>query len=75
MEGFAQLHLRRPQFSVSGAAVGTRAVGGAQRRGLMAEGDIPQLGELSGDNLLSDVVLPCQTWEKKRGSIETPNQL
>lgn len=58
----AQLCLPRPQFPVSGAAVGDQ---GARRCGLMAERDDPQFGELSRDELLSDVVLPCQTWRQR----------
>lgn len=57
-----QLCLSRPQFPVSGAAVGDQ---GAWRCGPMAERDVPQFGELSRDDLLSDVVLPCQTWKQK----------
>lgn len=40
----------------------------------MAEGDILQFGELSRDDLLSDVVLPCQTW-KESGQIKTLHDL
>lgn len=61
----AQLSLRRPRFSVFRAAVRRQA---ARRWVLLAEGDVPQLGELSGDDLLSDVVLPSQTW-KQRGQV------
>lgn len=59
----SQLILSRPQFPVSGAAVGGQE---AWRGGLMVEGDVFQFGELSGDDLLSDVILPCQTCRKKK---------
>lgn len=50
------------QFSVIGAAVGRQR---ARSCGLMAERDGPQFGELSGDDLLGDVVLPRQTWRQR----------
>lgn len=63
MKVSSQLILSRPQFLVSGAAVGGQE---AWRGGLMVEGDVLQFGELSGDDLLSDVILPCQTCRKKK---------
>lgn len=63
MKVSSQLILSRPQFPVSGAAVGGQE---AWRGGLMVEGDVFQFGELSGDDLLSDVILPCQTCRKKK---------
>ena len=51
------------QFSVVGAAVGRQR---ARSCGLMAERNGPQFGELSGDDLLGDVVLPCQTWRHQK---------
>lgn len=63
MKVSSQLILSRPQFPVSGAAVGGQE---AWRGGLMVEGDVLQFGELSGDDLLSDVILPCQTCRKKK---------
>lgn len=59
-----QLCLCRPHFPGSGAAVGGE---GAWRCGLMVERDFSQFGELSRDDLLSDVVLPCQTWKERGG--------
>lgn len=64
LEVSAQICLCRPQFPVSGACVRSQGAWGC---GLMAERDNPQFGELSRDDLLSDVVLPCQTW-KQRGN-------
>lgn len=58
-----QLRLAGPQLPVSGAAVG--AAVGARGRGLPMETAHPQFGELSGDGLLGDVVLPGQAWNHK----------
>lgn len=58
----AQFSVCRPQCPVSCAAVGHL---GNLRCGLMAEGNSPQFGELSRDDLLSDVVLPRETWRQR----------
>lgn len=54
----------RPELPVSGAAV--RGAEGARRGDPVVEGDTPQPGELSGDDLLGHIVLPRQAW-KRRG--------
>lgn len=54
----------RPELPVSGAAV--RGAEGARRGDPVVEGDAPQPGELSGDDLLGHIVLPRQAW-KRRG--------
>lgn len=61
----------RPELPVSGAAV--RGAEGARRRDPVVEGDAPQPGELSGDDLLGDIVLPRQAW-KRRGQKKTINR-
>lgn len=61
LKASVQLCLHRPEFPASGAAVVSL---GAQRCGLAVDRDVSQFGELSGDGLLSDVILPRQAWKE-----------
>lgn len=62
LEVSVQLRLAGLQLPVSGAAVGSA---GARGRGLPLERGASQFGELSGDGLLGEVVLPGQAWNHK----------
>lgn len=65
LEVSVELRLAGPQLPVSGAAKGSAR---ARRHRLPLERRVSQFGELSGDGLLSDVILPGQAWKHQRSS-------
>lgn len=65
LEVSVELRLAGPQLPVSEAAKGSARARGHR---LPVERGVSQFGELSGDGLLSDLILPGQAWKHQRSS-------